>query len=92
MKIRTFKFKKILEILIKHDVKFVIVGGVSAVLYGAMRMTFDLDIVHSRSDENIKKLLKALKEINAHYRGMGGKIISPKDYQKDKHSAISKIF
>ena len=29
----------------KHDVKYVVIGGVAAVLYGVPRATFDLDIL-----------------------------------------------
>ena len=61
-------FIKIIEILTKHEVEFIIVGGVCAVLHGAPITTFDLDIVHNRSPENIERLLKALGELRAYYR------------------------
>lgn len=61
-------FFAILECLARHNVEFIIVGGVSAVLQGAPVMTFDLDIVHSRAQENIPALLSALSELGAHYR------------------------
>lgn len=43
-------------------------GGVCAVLLGAPVATFDLDIVHSRSEENLSRLMRALTEMEAHYR------------------------
>ena len=61
-------FTAIIEVLVKHQVDFVIVGGVCAVLLGAPVATFDLDIVHSRSKKNIIRLMNALVELNAHYR------------------------
>lgn len=39
--------------------------------------TFDLDLVHSRSPENIDRLFKALEELDAHARGRGGERIRP---------------
>lgn len=47
---------------------FVVVGGISAVLHGAPITTYDLDVVHARTPENIQKLLKALSELDAFYR------------------------
>ena len=41
-------FLEILLVLIKHQVRFIVVGGVSAVIQGAPFTTFDLDVVHSR--------------------------------------------
>ena len=61
-------FSAILEVLTRHEVEFIVVGGVCAVLLGAPVATFDLDIVHSRSSENLTRLLKALQELDAHYR------------------------
>ena len=61
-------FFRILECLASHRVKFVVVGGVSALLNGAPVMTFDLDVVHERSEENVQALLEALRELNAYHR------------------------
>ena len=58
----------ILRVLARHEVRFLVVGGVNAVLLGAPIMTFDLDIVHDRAPENIELLLLALKELEAKYR------------------------
>lgn len=55
-----------------HRVDFVIVGGICAVLHGAPVTTFDLDVVHSRDPANIRRLLAALRVLEAHYR-MGGR-------------------
>lgn len=62
------RFLEILRVLTRHRVDFVIVGGVSAVLHGAPVTTFDLDVVHSRDNENIRRLLSALQELDAVYR------------------------
>ena len=45
-----------------HDggVKFLVVGGVAAVLNGAPINTFDLDVVHARDETNVSKLLRVL--------------------------------
>jgi hypothetical protein len=61
-------FLKILGVLAKHEVDFIVIGGVSGALRGAPLSTFDVDVVHSRTPENIVKLLSALEELDAYYR------------------------
>jgi predicted nucleotidyltransferase len=51
--------------LARHDVEFIIVGGMAAILRGTPVNTFDLDIFYERSAENIERLLNALKELQA---------------------------
>ncbi len=45
-----------LRVLVGHEVEFIVVGGVAAILEGAPISTFDLDIVYRRSDENNARL------------------------------------
>lgn len=47
----------------KNDVKYLVIGGIAAVLYGVPRATFDLDILIEPTEENAQKLLDALAEI-----------------------------
>jgi predicted nucleotidyltransferase len=49
-------------------VEFIIVGGAAAVLQGAPVTTFDLDIVHRRTPENVARLLEVLQELDATMR------------------------
>lgn len=51
--------------LAKHDVEFIIVGGMAAILRGTPVNTFDLDVVYERSAVNIERLLSALDELQA---------------------------
>lgn len=61
-------FLRILRVLCAHDVEFIVIGGVSAVLQGSPIATFDLDIIHARSPENLRRLETALRELGAYYR------------------------
>ncbi|MBI1871688.1 MAG: nucleotidyltransferase family protein [Chlamydiae bacterium] len=45
----------------KQHVKYVLVGGIALNLHGALRNTFDLDILVEMSDENLAKVVKILK-------------------------------
>jgi hypothetical protein len=60
--------RRILAGLVAHDVRFVVVGGVAAVLQGAPLATFDLDVVHDRSADNVQRLLGALDDLGARSR------------------------
>ena len=74
---RRLDAKRIVAVLRAHGADFIIVGGVAAVLQGAPIATWDLDVVHSRSAENIERLLAALRELDAIYRGQYGRRIEP---------------
>ena len=52
----------ILRNLIRHEVKFIVCGGVAAVLHGVERLTVDLDITLDMSDENLHRFVKVMKE------------------------------
>jgi hypothetical protein len=39
------RLKDVFESFQKHDVRYVVIGGIAAVLYGVPRVTFDLDIL-----------------------------------------------
>ncbi|MDF1593957.1 MAG: hypothetical protein P1P89_20815 [Desulfobacterales bacterium] len=67
----------ILEGLIRADVKFILVGGLAAVVQGAPVTTMDVDIVYNRSSENIAKLLTFLKSIDAIHRRPDDNVIAP---------------
>jgi hypothetical protein len=45
-----------------------VVGGIAAMLRSAPIVTFDLDVVHSRTPENVQRLVTALGEMDAYYR------------------------
>ena len=47
----------------KNDVRYLVIGGIAAVLYGVPRATFDLGILIEPTKENAQKLLNALIEI-----------------------------
>ena len=46
----------------RHDVKYVVIGGIASILHGVPRATFDLDILIEATPENGQRLLDALLE------------------------------
>jgi hypothetical protein len=59
----------ILDVLLENRVEFVLVGALAAVAQGAPVTTHDVDIVHSRTAENLERLMAALASMKARYRG-----------------------
>ena len=45
-----------------HNVRYVVIGGIAAVLHGVPRATFDLDILIEATTDNGANLLDALQE------------------------------
>jgi len=74
---RVVDLSALLKGLNEAGVEFILVGGLAAVAQGVPVTTFDLDIVHRQTDENIKKLLKFLKSIDAYQRRPDNKVIEP---------------
>ena len=53
-------FEKLLEKLVRAEVRFVLVGGAAVLMQGYARNTQDLDILAEASEENARRLLNAL--------------------------------
>jgi hypothetical protein len=46
----------------RHEVKYLVIGGIASILHGVPRATFDLDILIEATPANAKRLLEALQE------------------------------
>ena len=65
-------YQKLIPTLVKGKVKFIIIGGVAAVVHGSARATFDLDVVYSRNSDNITHLVQTLKPYSPYLRDAPG--------------------
>jgi hypothetical protein len=54
------ELRQALESLARHEVEFVIVGGVAMNLHGSAHVTYDLDICYARRRANLKGIVEAL--------------------------------
>ena len=75
---KTADLTTLLERLLATDVEFVLVGGLAAVVHGAPLTTFDVDIVHRRTEENVDRLMGFLASVGAYYRNRPGPPLPPK--------------
>ncbi len=62
-------FAGLLGALVRGKVDFVLVGGAAATAHGSARLTLDIDVVYSRSPENLRRLAAALAPLNPYLRG-----------------------
>ena len=46
----------------RHEVRYLVIGGIASVLYGVPRATFDLDMLIEDTPVNARRLLDALLE------------------------------
>lgn len=56
------RLRDVFACLQSHEVKYVVIGGIAAILHGVPRATFDLDILIEATPENATRLLQALEE------------------------------
>jgi hypothetical protein len=60
-----------LSALTKEKVRFVLIGGMAAVLHGDVGVTIDLDVVPDREAANLERLARALRRLGARIRTEG---------------------
>jgi hypothetical protein len=74
-----FDPRPICRALNDHGVDYVVVGGFAAILHGSALPTADVDVVPSRSDDNLDRLGAALKDLGAAIRTADGPVAAPLD-------------
>ena len=62
--------EELFRTLLRHDVEFIVVGGFAVAAHGRVRATKDIDICPSPEDENLKRLVDALDELDAEVIGL----------------------
>jgi predicted nucleotidyltransferase len=64
-----FDPKPVLELLVRHGVDFVLIGGLAGIVHGSAYNTQDLDVAYARERGNLERLAAALHELGATLRG-----------------------
>jgi hypothetical protein len=66
-----FDPEAVIRLLGRHEVRYVLIGGLAAITHGAPLVTQDIDICHDREAANLERLADALHEVGAQLRGAG---------------------
>ncbi len=62
--------EKIFELFTASAVEFIVIGGQAEIMQGSERgMTYDLDLCYRRTEENLDRLAKVLRELRPTLRG-----------------------
>jgi hypothetical protein len=69
--------ERIVEILGRHGVEYVLVGGTGARFLGATRRTLDFDLCPASERDNLSRLAAALRELGAKLRGLPDDVVAP---------------
>lgn len=64
-----FNPEAVIRLLGRHDVRYILIGGLAAVTHGAPIVTQDVDLCYARDLENLERLASALDEVHAYLRG-----------------------
>ena len=64
---KKFEPEAIFEVLVRHGVRFVLIGGLAGGARGVGWPTFDADIVIATEEEDLVRLGDALEELDAEY-------------------------
>lgn len=69
--------EKLIENLENAGIKYILIGGMAAIAHGAPLFSFDLDIIHEKSPENIQKIKDLLISLDALQRRPNDQRLKP---------------
>jgi hypothetical protein len=61
--------ERIADILTRHGVQFIVIGGQAEWILGSPHVTYDVDLCYRRDADNLARLAAALREIRPALRG-----------------------
>lgn len=76
----------VFQVLAAHEVDYVLIGGLAAVIRGSTVMTNDADLFASNGDDNVERLSEALRDLDARLRVES----TPEGVPFDPHPALIK--
>ena len=65
----SLQLRDLLDVLDRHAVDFIVIGGIAGVVYGSAYPTYDFDLLYARDEQNLKRMASALHELAATLRG-----------------------
>lgn len=79
--------QRIFEVLARHRVDYVVIGGVAVIAHGHIRATADVDFVADIERGNTERLAAALRELRAELRGVDADLLGIDVYDPETLAA-----
>jgi hypothetical protein len=57
-KVMAVDLAQVIPPLVREEVDFILIGGMAAILHGSARVTFDVDVVYSRTHDTLSASLR----------------------------------
>jgi hypothetical protein len=64
----SLKLPALLEVLDRHAVDYLVIGGIAGIIHGSSYPTYDFDVLYARDDRNLERMAAALSELNVTLR------------------------
>lgn len=65
----SLKLRALLELLDRHAVDYIVIGGLAGIIHGSAYPTYDFDVLYARDDKNLERMAAALSEIHVTLSG-----------------------
>lgn len=63
------RLRQLIEVLDRHAVDFVVIGGIAGIIHGSAYPTYDFDVLYARDDKNLERMAAALSQLGVTLRG-----------------------
>jgi hypothetical protein len=64
----SLKLRALLDVLERHAVDFIVIGGIAGIVHGSSYPTYDFDVLYARDDKNLERMAAALSELHVTLR------------------------
>jgi hypothetical protein len=60
----SLKLRQLVEVLDRHAVDFIVIGGIAGIIHGSAHPTYDFDVLYARDKKNLERMADALRELH----------------------------
>lgn len=64
----SLRLRELLEVLDRHAVDFIVIGGIAGIIHGSAYPTYDFDVLYARDEKNLERMAAALRDLHVTLR------------------------
>jgi hypothetical protein len=57
------RVRQFMEVLDRHAVDYLVIGGIAGIVHGSAYPTYDFDVLYAREDRNLERMAAALRDL-----------------------------